>query len=165
MIFNHWHRYGHYITATAFFLYSFQLFLPAVYATWLCCLAGVQCVILCFVDRASLYNLFQMKPTGCTLLSIFISTSVHVSGICVPIISRIYCICATLEFFTLEQVDSFKNYKVLCSLLSIVVWMTCQAFCHVAAHFRCMLYSCSLHFCFFACRHFSSWFILLSTTG
>jgi len=37
--------------------------------------------ILCFVDRASLYNLFQMKPTRCTLLlSIFISTSLHVSG-------------------------------------------------------------------------------------
>jgi len=36
---------------------------------------------LCFVDRASLYNLFQMKPTMCKLLlSIFISTSLHVSG-------------------------------------------------------------------------------------
>ena len=36
---------------------------------------------LCFVDRASLYNLFQMKPTRCTLLlHIFISTSLHVSG-------------------------------------------------------------------------------------
>jgi len=38
-------------------------------------------IFLCFVDRASLYNLFQMKPTWFTLLlSIFISTSVHVSG-------------------------------------------------------------------------------------
>ena len=35
-----------------------------------------------FVDRASLYNLFQMKPTRCTLLlSTFISNSLHVSGI------------------------------------------------------------------------------------
>ena len=38
-----------------------------------------------------------MKPTGCTLLlSIFISTSVHVSGNYVPIIRRTYCIYATL---------------------------------------------------------------------
>ena len=44
----------------------------------------------------------QMKPTGCTLLlSIFISTSLHVSGDYVPIIRRTYCIYATLVFFTL----------------------------------------------------------------
>ena len=56
---------------------------------------------LCFVDRASLYNLFRMKPTRCTLLlSIFISTSLHVSGnyLYVPIIRRTYCIYATLVF-------------------------------------------------------------------
>ena len=42
-----------------------------------------------------------MKPTRCTLhLSIFISTSVHVSGSCVPIIRRTYCIYATVVFFT-----------------------------------------------------------------
>jgi len=35
------------------------------------------------------------------LLSIFISTSVHVSGNCVPIIRETYCIYATLVFFTL----------------------------------------------------------------
>ena len=57
---------------------------------------------ICFVDRASLYNLFQMKPTRCTLLlSIFISTSLHVLGNYVPIIRRTYCIYATLVFFTL----------------------------------------------------------------
>jgi len=57
---------------------------------------------LCFVDRASLYNLFQMKQTRCTLLlSIFISTSLHVSDNYVPIIRRTYCIYATLVFFTL----------------------------------------------------------------
>ena len=28
--------------------------------------------ILCFVDRASLYNLFQIKPTRCTLLPSYI---------------------------------------------------------------------------------------------
>ena len=43
-----------------------------------------------------------MKPTRCTLLlSIFISTSLHVSGNYVPIIKRTYCIYATLVFFTL----------------------------------------------------------------
>ena len=58
--------------------------------------------ILCFVDRSSLYNLFQMKPTRCTILfSIFISTFVHVSGNYVPIIRRIFSIYATLVFFTL----------------------------------------------------------------
>ena len=58
--------------------------------------------ILCFVDRASVYNLFQMKRTRCILLlSIFISTSVHVSGNCVPIIKKTYCISATLVFYVL----------------------------------------------------------------
>ena len=28
--------------------------------------------ILCFVDRVSLYNLFQMNPTGCTLLLVYL---------------------------------------------------------------------------------------------
>jgi len=53
-------------------------------------------------DSASLYNLFQMKPTRCTLvLSIFITTSLPVSGNYVPIIRRTYSIWATLVFFTL----------------------------------------------------------------
>ena len=43
-----------------------------------------------------------MKPPRCTLfLSIFISTSLHVSGNYVPIIRRTYCIFATLVFFTM----------------------------------------------------------------
>jgi len=55
-----------------------------------------------FCSPASLYNLFKMKPTRCTLLlSIFISTSLHVSGNYVTIIRRTYCIHATLVFFTL----------------------------------------------------------------
>jgi len=42
-----------------------------------------------------------MKPTRCTLLlSIFTSTSVHVSGNYVPIIKRTYCIYVTLVFVT-----------------------------------------------------------------
>ena len=61
--------------------------------------------ILCFAYRASLYNLFQMKPTRCTLLlSIFISTSLHVSGNYVPIIRRTHCIYATLLSCTLYLV-------------------------------------------------------------
>jgi len=48
------------------------------------------------------FFLFQMKPTICTLLSnIFISVSLHVSGNCVLIIRRTYCIHATLVFFVL----------------------------------------------------------------
>ena len=44
----------------------------------------------------------QMKPTRCTLLlSIFISTSLHVSGNYVPVIRKTYCTYATLVFFTL----------------------------------------------------------------
>jgi len=43
-----------------------------------------------------------MKPTRCILLlSVFISTSLHVSDNYVPIIRRTYCIYATLVFFTL----------------------------------------------------------------
>ena len=46
--------------------------------------------ILCFVDCTSLYNLFQMKQNKCTLLlSIFISTSLHVPGNCVSIIRSV----------------------------------------------------------------------------
>jgi len=41
------------------------------------------------------YKLFQMEPTRFTLLlSIFISTSLHVSGNYVPVIRRTYCIYA-----------------------------------------------------------------------
>ena len=49
----------------------------------------------------SVLNLYQTKPAGSTLLhSIFISTSLHVSGNSVPIIRRTYCIYATPVFFT-----------------------------------------------------------------
>ena len=40
-----------------------------------------------------------MKPIRCTLLNIFISTSLHVSGNYVPIIRRNNYIYATLIFF------------------------------------------------------------------
>jgi hypothetical protein len=60
---------------------------------------GKSVFFMCFVDRASLCNLFQMKPNSCTLLlSIFISTSLHVLGNYVPIIRTTYCIYATLVF-------------------------------------------------------------------
>jgi len=53
------------------------------------------------IVRTPLYvRVLLKKPTRCTiLLSIFISTSVHVSGNYVPIIRRTYCIFATLVFF------------------------------------------------------------------
>jgi len=54
-----------------------------------------------YMNRGIFRNCFQMKPTRCRiLLSIFISTSLHVSGKYVPIIRRTYCIYATLVFFT-----------------------------------------------------------------
>jgi len=63
---------------------------------------GYSCFFKCSVDRVSLFNLFQITPARCTLLlSIFISTSLNVSGNYVPIIRRTYCIYATLVFFTL----------------------------------------------------------------
>ena len=53
---------------------------------------GIYIKFCYFFERASLYNPFQMKPTRCTLLlSIFISTSIHVWGNYVPIIRRTYC--------------------------------------------------------------------------
>ena len=67
--------------------------------------------ISCCVGRAYLYNIFQMKPTRCTLLlGIFISTYLHVSANYVPIISRTYCIYATLVFFTLYGWLSGPHY-------------------------------------------------------
>jgi len=55
-----------------------------------------------FLLQTTAYHLFQIKPTRCTLLlSIYISTSLHVSCNYVPIIRRTYCIYATLVFFTL----------------------------------------------------------------
>ena len=63
------------------------------------------------------FILFQMKPTRCTLLlSIFISTSLHVSCNYVPIISRTCCIYATLVFFTVwvapDQTTTHTVWKI-----------------------------------------------------
>ena len=50
--------------------------------------------------------LFQIKPTRCTiLLSIFISTSVHVSGNYVPIIRTTYYLCDTGIFHSVWAAD------------------------------------------------------------
>jgi len=60
-------------------------------------------VLLNFCRRCTSINTFspQMKPTGCTLLlSMFISSFLHVSGNCVPIIRRTHCTYATLVLFT-----------------------------------------------------------------
>jgi len=67
-------------------------------------LTSCQATVLVFyvlLTMHPLYNLFQMKPSRCTLLlGIFISTSLHVSGDYVPIIRITYCIYSTLVFFT-----------------------------------------------------------------
>ena len=39
-----------------------------------------------------------------------------------PIIRRAYCVYATLVFFTLEQLDSFENYKVLCHRMENITY-------------------------------------------
>ena len=83
-------------------LFVFGLDIPCIYCptAWSC--RTYFAFFYCFVDRVSLYNLFHMKPVRCTLLlSIFISTSLHVSGNYVPTIRRTYCIYVTMVFFTL----------------------------------------------------------------
>ena len=74
--------------------------------------------MLHYVDRASLYNLFQTKPTGCTLfVIIFISTFLHVSGNYVRIIRRTYSINATLVFFTLYGwLSGLQSEKYQCRI-------------------------------------------------
>ena len=63
----------------------------------------LQHVVVSLKLHWALY-VFQMKPIKCTLIvSIFISTSLHVSGNYVPIIRRTYCIYTTLVFFTLYE--------------------------------------------------------------
>ena len=66
---------------------------------------------LMFFDLIPLYNLFQMKPTWCTLLlSIFISISLHVSDNYVPIIRRTYFIYATLVWLAVWSADQTANH-------------------------------------------------------
>jgi len=65
--------------------------------------------------RSSLISLFQMKPTRCTLrFSMFISTSLHVSGNYVPIIRRTYRIYATLAVWSAaaDQTATLTQWKI-----------------------------------------------------
>jgi len=69
----------------------------------------------------TLNNLFQMKPTRCTLLFvIFISTSLQVLGNYVPIIRRTCCIYVTLVFFVLcgwlSGLPPIQNKKYQCCI-------------------------------------------------
>jgi len=93
------HNYGHRLPRTARGVQTCVAnFSHKIFVQRHVCLI-ISVLFLCFIDRASLYKLFQIKPTRCTLLlSIFISSSLHVSGNCVPIIKRTYCIYATLVF-------------------------------------------------------------------
>ena len=69
------------------------------------------------INTDNLCKLFQTKPTRCTiLLSIFISTSLHVSGNYVPIIRRTYCIYVTLVFFTVYGWLSGPRCTILLSI-------------------------------------------------
>jgi len=78
-----------------------------------------------------------MKPNRCTLLlSICISTSLHVSGNYVPIIRRIYCSYATLVFFTLygwlsglqTRQPPTQSEKYRCRIHTVVI-LTPVSFC------------------------------------
>ena len=102
---------------------------------------------LCFVDHAPLYNLLQMKPTRCTLLlSIFISTSVHVSGNYVPVIRRTYCIYATLVFSVWSAISTSLHVsgnhvpiirRTYCIYATLVfsVWSVISTFLHVSGNY------------------------------
>jgi len=55
---------------------------------------------------------FQTKPIRFTLiLSIFISSSLHVSGNYVPIIRRTYCIYATLLWVAVRSADQTATHR------------------------------------------------------
>jgi hypothetical protein len=56
---------------------------------------------LLYVCDTGIFRSVRVAVWSALLLSIFISTSVHVSGNYVPIIRRTYCIYATPVFFTL----------------------------------------------------------------
>ena len=108
------------------------------------------------------FTLFQMKPPRCTLLlSVFISTSLHVSGNYVPIITGTYWICVTLVFFTLngwlsgllymfwatvcpsseELTVSMRNWYLPLCMVGCLVFSTC--FGQLCAHHQENL----LHLC------------------
>jgi hypothetical protein len=56
---------------------------------------------LLYLYDTGIFHSVWVAVWSALLLGIFTSTSVHVSGNCVPIIRRTYCIYATLVFFTL----------------------------------------------------------------
>ena len=97
--------------------------------------------IYVFFKEVSLMHLFQIKPTRWTIfLSIFSSTSLHVSGNYVPIIRRTYCIYATLVFFTLYGwlsgllVGMSTMGGCLVSLLGWVLWVAVWSACWDESH-------------------------------
>ena len=90
--------------------YKLNKIIHSSFNTYVFCTTGLKMIlwgrnIFCHfknITITSCFFLFQMEPTRCTLLlSIFISTSLHVSSNYVPLIRRTYCVYATLVFFTL----------------------------------------------------------------
>jgi len=81
------------------------------------CLTSQNNEDLYFVDHASLYSLFQMKPTRCTLLlGIFISTSLHVSGNYVSIIMRTLLYLCDTSIFHCVWVAVWSAEKYQCRI-------------------------------------------------
>ena len=59
--------------------------------------------ILCFVDRASLYNLLQMKPARCTLFLVYLFQLLYMCRATMCTLSgELTVIFATLVFYTLQ---------------------------------------------------------------
>jgi hypothetical protein len=88
---------GSYTTSSGNSLLAFQDNLSSL-DSWPLKMGVIDCsVILCFVDRASLYNLVN-KTNWCTIYSyyIYIYESLHVSGYYGPIIRRYNCVYGTL---------------------------------------------------------------------
>jgi len=76
---------------------------------------------LCLNAHWIMSSSFQTKVTRFTLLlSIFISTYLHVSGNYVPIIRRAYCIYVTLVFFTLGGCLVWGAYCFLVYLFQLL---------------------------------------------
>jgi len=97
-------------------------------------------------------------PVWCALLlGIFISTSVHVSDNCVPIIRRNYCICATLVFFNLYGWLSGVHYFLvyLFQLLYMFRTTVCPSSGELTVSVRHCYFSLCVDGCLVCCSRYS----------
>jgi hypothetical protein len=90
-------------------MYVLRFRLDAVCKTW----AKYAC------SKIILYYLFQMKPTGCTLLIIFISTSIHVLVIhqLNPLNAELNPICHLLALLETRRILHVSRLRVDAQIL------------------------------------------------